>query len=173
MNFLALFILSFSSLIAAPDSSGWVALEKPIPYVEEEIADREGIWAVFSKQIGKESFTVRFPDDPVYRYFGEGIEIFSVKDSEKFHLFISEIQDFSTFEKRLEAIEAIPGVLLVQAEKISSDTFDLSYKADGKWVQERLFFTSSHAYTMQTTSLEFGSENHRFFIDSLYVKSQF
>lgn len=173
MNFLFSFIFSFFGLIATPDSSGWVALDRQIPYVEEEIVDKEGFWVVFSKQVGKENFSIRFPGDPIYRYFPKGIEVFSVKDSEKFHLFVSGAQDSSFFEERIETIQSIPGFFMIQAESVSADTLDLVYKVEEKWFRERVFLTSSHIYTMQTTSFECLDENHRFFIDSLYVKPQF
>jgi hypothetical protein len=167
------FVFLFSSLFAAPDSSGWVALERPVPYVEEESTDLQGVWVVFSKQIGKENFTIRFPADPVYRYFDEGMEVSAVSGSVGFRLFVSEIQDFSTFEQRLDEVQAIPDTFLIRAEKVSADTFDLVYKTEKKWVLERLFFTPNHIYTMQTSSDEFVDENHLIFVDSLYVKSQF
>lgn len=173
MKIFPFFIFLFSGLFATPDSSGWVALERSTPRVEEEMTDLDGVWVVFSKQIGKENFTIRFPEDPVYRYFDEGIEVSSLSGSSSFRLFISEIQDFSTFEERLEVVQAIPDTFLIKAERVSVDTFDLVYKTEKKWVWERLFFTSNHIYTMQTSSDEFVDQNHHIFVDSLYVKSHF
>lgn len=171
LKLFSIFILLSSSLFSAVDSSGWVSLNRPSSHVEDEVADEDGSWVVFSKEMEKEKFLVRFPSSPEYLYRLEGMEMSSVKGKEKFNLFVRENQDFDVFEERIQAIQAIPGVHFFKVEMAVSNTLDLVYKIEEKWVFERLFVTPHHVYTFQTFSDEFFSENHLFFIDSLYIKS--
>jgi len=173
MKILLFFILFFSSLLAAQDSSGWVSLQRPVPYVEKEGDDQQDIWVVFSKKIGKEKFLVRFPDDPVCLHSLEGMQISSSQKGERFHLFVQENENSSVFDQRVQKIQALPETTLIQAERVSSNTFDLLYQMEGKWVWERIFVTPNYVYTLQTCSDKFMVENHRIFFDSLYVEVLF
>jgi hypothetical protein len=171
-NFIFIFAWISSSLIGVIDSSGWVALERPSRPVEEERGE-EKVWVVFSKEMEREKFIIRFPDDPDYRYLPEGIEMRAAKGKESFHLYVQNNPSSSTVQTRLEAIQAIPDLVWVKTENVSADTLDLLYQIEGKWVWERLFTTPHHVYILQTLGDSASSERHRFFVDSLHVNSRF
>jgi len=176
LKFLNILISSFlvgSSPQAIPDADGWVPVERPGPR-EEEFPDEEiGVWVVFSKELEGEKFLVRFPDDPSYRYYPGGIQVDAFEGEDRLRLRVekrAEGEIEALFEERIEEIRFLPNALLLKAKKsLLGDRLDLFYRADEKWVWERIQSTSKLLYTFHTESPEMAGLSHREFISSLDV----
>lgn len=178
MNFLFAVIssvLAVSPIHEVPDADGWVSVER-CEIVSEEFKDDEkkDVWAVFSKELGEEKFHVRFPDDPAYKYFSGGIELESkTLGADLLHLRV-ELREGrgaeAFFEERILNIIDIPEALLIKQDvSENGQIFNLFYRAEGKWVWERIQATSKYVYSFRTSSDEMTGDTHRKFIDSLDV----
>lgn len=171
MKFLIGISLFLSSLFATPDSSGWVAVERPVKSSIDHAGDEDDpdIWVIFSKKMGADSFMVRFPEDPKYTYLPNGdLEMTASKEGNSYRLTVQE-GSLESLEERAKAIAVQPEILLVEATRSSADTLDILYRQEDKWVWEHLFLTPHHLYIFQTKSLDLQGDGHRYFIQSFDV----
>ncbi len=78
-------VLASISLVSGGDD-GWFPVEKV--EAEQSFSKKDpSIWVLFSKDLGWGQFSVRFPEDPTYRYIGEGnLEIVSKKEEQLYTL---------------------------------------------------------------------------------------
>lgn len=171
-NFIKYIISSILAISSLPDADGWVSVERPDRLVEEFSEDEEGIWVVFSKQIEGEKFFVRFPSDPVYRYFQGGIAIGAEKEGDSFHLRVEKrtregIDAY--FDQRLQEISALPETSLVKVTRIEGQGGDLLYYARGRWVSERIAISPNSLYSFRTESDRMIGDTHRQFVSSLDI----
>lgn len=159
-----------AALFFAIGGDGWFSVEKNPTATPEEVWEDSSIWPVFTKQMGKERFLIRFPADPTYFYdpLGE-LEVDAESDSEKSVLRVFPRSD-DVLEKRVAELSSQPDVLLIQIEAPSSHLVDLQYFSQGKWVAERLVLTSEHLYLLQTSSEKPSHAHHQQFISSLDIQ---
>lgn len=166
---LASIFLSFS-VQEVPDLDGWVSVERVQKHPEVFQDDEAGLWVVVSKKIGNDKFFVRFPGDPVYRCFAEGIELESSQDSDQLCLRIERKSDQDLevyFEEKIRNLAALEETLLIKAERgIDDQVLDLFYSERGKWVWERIRATSDFFYIFRTLSDDMSGNSHRQFIAS-------
>lgn len=174
LNFLLYLILTASSVLSVGDSDGWVKIEKPYQSAAFDHAgdeDNPDLWVVFSKQFGAEHFTVRFPEDPQYNYPSLGeMAAKAFKDGESYQLTVLS-SSLEALDQRAKGLAAQPGVLWIESTQSSSCVRDILYQTEGKWVREHLLLTPHHLYIFQTTSPNFQSEGHQYFIQSLEFSS--
>src|SRR5438093_677742 len=91
-KYLFKFFLAFAPLESADfnqamDGNGWVALEHPITRQVHRVEEETSVWVVFSKQLDKESFRVRFPVDPEVHFLSsEEIEMRAKVSDNEFSL---------------------------------------------------------------------------------------
>jgi hypothetical protein len=173
LKILNFFILFNSILFSGIDPSGWVSLQKKPTVLNEEACEQSEGWVVFSKAMQLEKFTVQFPAEPDYCYAQGGLVVSSVRNKEKFNLFVHEISDVCPLRQRIEAIQSMPEASLLQIEALTEETLDLFYQIEKKWVRESILTTPYHTYIFQTFSDDFSVKNHSFFVNSLYVKAPF
>lgn len=135
-------LVGFIFLSGAP-SDGWFPVEKkPRPAEQNEVDP--SIWVLFSKNMGDETFLVRLPGEPSYRYTSEGhFELFSEKEGRVFQLII---------------------------EENGRERGDLLYQLEGKWVHEHTVKSGTHLYCFRTLSNTSDNPDHEAFISSFFIE---
>jgi hypothetical protein len=125
---------------------GWHSVEKKV--VAEVGSDEEDsfIWALFVKNLGPETFQIRFPQDPTYRYSEtKAMEISSEKD---------EVSYFLNIEERV----GTPSIK------------EAYYESEGEWIRERIVQTDGYKYVLKVTSPVEDSALGEEFISSLSIE---
>ena len=157
MNF---FILCSAYTAPLASSSEWVSLT-PVVRLSSQESDQVGgdlsSWVVFSKQLGKENFMVRFPEAPTYRYTGEGEMEISAKHQETSYSLLV-----------LDGKNEVSQDLLENTENGSKN----GHEKDGKWIFTDFYRSADHLYVFQTKNPSFHRENHQKFISSLDIVFQ-
>ncbi len=144
-KYLFSFILGFSSL-SAEQGDGWIPIEKVRPEPTQEREDNS-LWVLFVKNLGPETFSVRFPQPPGYRYTDTGsMEITAEREGEIYQL---TVQPVSTAELPFN---------------------DLSFPSEGKWVHEHYVQTPHYLYQLRTLSSISDSEGHHTFASSFFIE---
>lgn len=169
LNFLIYLLAAISPVV---DSDDWSPVEKSETTrpMEDEEYDLS-VWPVFSKKVGSDTVIIRFPADPTYRYLSSSeIEISSTQGNETSQLTILDPTETDIFEKRLKEISAQAGALVISVEQSDSETLDLRYFSQGKWVAERILATPEHLFVFQTSSPEPLTGNHQRFVSSFGTK---
>lgn len=128
-----------------PEADGWFPVEK-IPKAEEVITDIDpSIWVLFSKKLGSEHFTVRLPDDPVYRSIEDGFILRSKNKGEIFEV-------------------------VAQKGAVQDSPRDSLYELEGKWVHEHIVQSQEYTFKLRTYSQVPDSLNHDLFITSFSLR---
>lgn len=152
------------------DQDGWVTVERPKKEAEAMGADERdpSIWVVFSKQLGTGKMVVRFPDEPSYRYVGEGkqhMEIFAAADGIEYRVGILE-ETVKSADEMLKARMEQVGSQTVAKKEILENRAELIHWKEGFWFQETLLKTDHHTFFLQTKSADIESDSHRVFVKS-------
>jgi hypothetical protein len=134
-----------SSPLATEGVDGWFSVEKVQKGEDRAEEDDPSIWVIFAKRLSSETFQIRFPEDPNYRYTETGgFEVAAEREGEILQLTVQP------------AGAEVPE--------------DLLYQSEGKWVYEHFIQTADHLYHLKTTSLTADSEASRAFIFSLLIE---
>lgn len=173
-KFLSYFInyILIASAWAVPDADGWVPLKPPERVVEENVEDSDGTWVVFSKEMEGEKFFARFPGDPSYWYLPNGIAVEAGHDGDSFRLLVQKRADedlAAYFGQRRKEVEADPEMVLVKAQEIEGEGFEMLYRSHDRWVWEKVIETSGFFYSFHTESDEMAGNGHRKFVSSFIV----
>lgn len=168
LNYLVAILLASGALVAQEGKDGWFPVEQPPkPSTSLEGID-PSIWVLFTKSLGEERIRVRLPQDPSYKFSFTGIfEISSQKEGEIFEL---KAYPQGEIEKRIEEIRSLPEVSLISLESVGEGRANLTYKLNEKWVQESLFQTVHHLYSLQTVGETLEPTNHLSFTRSFDVR---
>ncbi len=123
---------------------GWFPVEK-VPKASEVMSDIDSsIWVLFSKDLGDEQFSIRFPEEPFYR------------SSEGGHFLVRALKGGDIYE-----LSAEPRDLLLEGS-----AGDRSFEWEGKWVHEHTVQTSSHTYHLRLYTSNPMAQSAKEFISS-------
>lgn len=142
------YLLSCFLLANAADlSDGWYPIEKVKKGLEQaEELDPE-IWSLFVKRLKNETFQVRFPVEPVYRYLENGdFEVSAVSDDGACFLTVKSLEgpDYSGA--------------------------DFLYENEGKFVREHFVRTEGYFYHFKTVRSALDPSLHDEFISSFFIE---
>lgn len=128
------------------ETTDWVPVEKAVK-MEEVVTDIDpSIWVIFLKKVGNETLSVRLPEDPVYKSFGDSLIFRAAKQSESFEV-------------------------LVHPSPFMRGGSDFPFEVNGKWVHENVVQTKEHTILLRTYSLTPESSNHQIFVSSFAISS--
>ena len=145
--FLFKFLVSFVLLSASVGFSedGWFNVEKKPAAAKYSQELDPSIWVLFSKVVGAERVSVRFPEDPKYKYGEDGsLEISSEKDGERFELNMTQL-----------AISGVPA--------------DFSEEVGGAEVRHHFVQNGEHLYHLKTVSRSRTSQFSDLFFSSFFI----
>jgi hypothetical protein len=147
-KFLICSILAVGPL-PAEGENGWYTVEKS-EKVDEQIEDTDpSIWALFVKDLGKEKFQIRFPEEPSYRYLDTG------------EMIVQAQKEGQVFE------------LTIEKAVTSGITGDRVYQSEGRWVREHVVMGDGHVYKLRSYSDFETDSNHKEFISSFLLQKDF
>lgn len=180
-NYLFKFLLVFSALAAEPGKedekslkqaeNGWVVLDQPIQRpVDAEIEEDSSVWVIFSKQLGDESFRVRFPVNPEYRYISsEEMEIFTVFEERAFSLHVLRFHTSEELTQKIQDLFSLSNISLIEVSRSAENIYDIQYREEGMWVKQRYFSSQKHLYILQTKMALFDETQHDYFVSSFEI----
>lgn len=136
-------LVAAANLLTGED--GWVPVDK-VPVAEELVTDVDpSIWVLFMKQMGGETWTARFPVDPILEETSEGVVARSGQNGELFEVAVLNKEgDFAA---------------------------DRLFEWEGKWVHEHNVQTEEHLFRLRTYTPNPASLNHAIFISSFSASS--
>lgn len=161
-------ILSFILMsVMPPEDGGWVSVEKKQNPHIEHVGDEDdpSLWVLYSKKIGSENFTVRFPEDPkVVSLNSTDLEFLSIQGKDTYRLSVSKTTP-AALESHFKELIVNPNVLLVQST-FSDSKGDLLYRENEKWIHEHLFLSGEYLFIFQTKSESMSPSTHSYFFRS-------
>lgn len=174
MKFIITIASIFSSLFGTIDTAGWASVESPKKLSSTESFEEQdpAVWIVFSKELEREKFLVRLPEDPRYSYLPEGgFELFSSREEDSYLLRVFARADSNALQNRLKELSLEEGVTLIEASQPGPERLDLLYRSEGCWVWETWLLSPHSLYFFQTKSSLLSGEKHRQSVDSLEILS--
>ena len=149
-----------------------------------KVNDKE--WIVFVKSYRDEQFCVNFPRDPdildlsINKGDDEGKIFFAKVDNDNVNYSIEVIpnNDNDYFEELLTSLKNQTNIEIVDhsfsSDKKNNKIIDISYKDNEHLTlsKTRTIITKSNIYTLFTSSMIGGNEDHKYFITSFFVEGQ-
>ncbi len=150
---------------------GWVTLEKPISRLKEpDVEENESVWVIFSKKLGEESFRLRFPKLPEYRYLEtKEMQVSSKVEDREFSLQVLKPVSLDEFMKVLQEMSLDSKISLMELVQKEENIYDVQYQEGQRTVFQRFYFSSHYLYVLETKGSFLDAESHAYFVNSFEV----
>ncbi len=164
--------ISFEEILPRVDQDGWVLLQTPVTKpMDADIEEDLAVWVVFSKQLEKETFRLRFPVAPEYSCGSSGEEmiVHAALDGNEFSLQVLNPVSFEELMQKVEGLLVSSNISLAEGFQREGGAYDVHYQEGNVFVKQRFYSSLHHLYILQTKTVLADTELHEYFVDSFEI----